>query len=184
MKRTGICLLLALTLLLTGCGGGEKQLAAEFTQKLQSAENVEFTAQLKTEYEDKTAQFKLKFSYEDSCCTVEVLEPELIAGIRAHIKDGESSLEYDGAVLDIGALDARGLCPMSALPLVFEAMRSAYTELAWFEDEVLCLRLVPDDEYTVTLRVDKATLTPEYAEIVYRERTVVYAEISDWEIGE
>lgn len=184
MKRTGICLLLALTLLLTGCGGGEKQLASEFAQQLQAAESVAFTAQLKAEYEDKTANFKLKFSYEDSCCTVEVLEPELIAGIRAHIKDGESSLEYDGAVLDIGALDARGLCPMSALPLVFEAMRCAYTELAWLEDDVLCLRLVPDDEYTVTLRIDKGTLAPAYVEIVYRERAVVYAEIIDWEIGE
>lgn len=184
MKRLSICLLLIAALLLTGCGGDEKQRAEQLSQQLLSAQRVTFTAQVQAEYEDKTAQFKLGFSYENACCTVEVLEPELIAGIKAHIKDGESRLEYDGAVLDIGALNARGLCPMSALPLLFEAMRSAYTELAWYEDETLCIRLVPDDDYTVTLRLDADALTPESAEIVYRERVVVYAKISDWNIGE
>lgn len=183
MKRTAICLPLAIILLLTGCGSDEKQRAAELEERVCAAEEISFTAQLRAEYEDKTARFKLACSYSGSQCLVEILEPEAVAGIKARTADGESELLYDGVILDIGSLDARGLCPMSALPLLLEAMKGAYTELAWYEDDMLCMRLVPDDDYTVTLFADGQTLVPKSAEIVYRERVVAFIEISDWSTG-
>ena len=182
MKRKISALLMITALLLCGCGENEELAFESFREELAGAEELCFTADVQAEYEDKTAAFKLEFSMKDDEYAVKILEPELVAGISAHIKSGETHLEYDGVILDIGVLNDRGLCPMSALPYLADAMKDAYAEMAWTEDELLTVRLVPADDMSVTLWINEDN-EPVNAEISYKEKTVVFVEIDNWEIN-
>ena len=181
MKRRLLILLMILPLLFCGCGNGEELAFEELRQELQNADILSFTADVRAEYEDSTAEFKLAFSMQGDEYTVEILEPELVAGIKARVKSGDTHLEYDGAILDIGKLTDRGLCPMSALPYLTDAMKNAYTDMAWTESGLLTVHLVPSDDMSVTVWIDENN-EPVNAEITYKEKTVVFIEIDDWEM--
>lgn len=182
MKRNITILLAVLCLLLCGCGGNEAAAFESFRSELQNADAISFTASVRAEYEDKTAEFELAFSMADDEYTVEILEPSSVAGIKARVKSGETHLDYDGAILDIGRLTDRGLCPMSALPYLMDALKDSYADLAWTEDGLLTVSLVPSDDMRITLWIDENE--PQNAEITYNEKTVVFIEIDDWEISE
>ncbi len=168
--------------LLCGCADDGKVQLAEFTKIVSSAENISFTACVAAQYDDKTAEFTLVYEQTENGASVSVAEPELLSGIRAELTGEELSLEFDGAILDIGTLDDAELSPMSSLPLIVRAMREGHPELSWVEGDMIAARLVPSDDYVVTLWID-SSLTPRSAEISYKEHTVVMAEISDWVIS-
>jgi len=180
MKRF-IILPLVLCILLSGCSNGEETAFNKFREELIAAESISFTAEVKAEYEDKTAEFTLAFSTENGEYSVEVLEPEIVKGISAHVKSGETHLEYDGVILDIGRLNDRGLCPMSALPYLIDSLKDSYLELAWSEKNLLAVRLVPSDDMSIVLWLEGDV--PVNAEIIYGEKTVVFVTIHDWEIS-
>ena len=98
----------------------------------------------------------------------------MLRGIKANVMGKNLSLEYDGAMLDIGTLDDAELSPMSSLPLIVQAMRNGHLEISWVEDDMLAARIIPADDYVVTLWS---------AEISYKENTVVLVEISDWSVS-
>ena len=55
-----------------------------------------------------------------------ITAPDEVAGITAHITDGQTALEYDGLQLETGPLNSDGLSPMDALSAFFTAMESGY----------------------------------------------------------
>ncbi len=168
--------------LLCGCADDGRAQLAQFVSIVSSSENISFTADVSAQYDDKTAKFTLSYAQTKDGASVSVVQPELLSGIKAHLSGDELSLEYDGARLDIGALDDAELSPMSSLPLIVRAMRDGHTEISWVEGDMIAARLVPSDDYVVTLWID-SSLTPRSAEISYKEHTVVMAEISDWVIS-
>ena len=181
MKRLCLPLLLALTLVLSGCG--QNAAAAkyqDFAEKLLQKETLSFTADVRCEYEDKTVSFTLGYSSDTEGSTVTVIAPELIRGIRAHAKAGETSVEYDGLILDTGPLDDFGLSPMSALPVMVEALRSGYLDSAWEEQGQYAALLIPSDNMNVQVNLDKYTMSPVYAELISDGRVAVFMQISDW----
>ncbi len=181
MKKI-VPLIVCLMMLLCACSDtGEKEFI-EFVGRAACAENISFNADVRTEYDDKTAQFKLRYEQNGESASVEVLEPELLAGIKAMLTGDDLALEYDGAMLDIGTLPDAELSPMSSLPLLARAMKNGHVEITWVEDERIAARIVPADDYAVTLWIN-ASLVPESAEISYKEQSVVFIEISDWRIS-
>ncbi len=180
MKRV-LPFILCLILLCSCADDGKAQLA-EFTGIVSAVENISFTAEVSAQYDDKTAEFVLAYEQTGESSSVSVVKPELLSGIRASLTGSELSLEFDGAVLDIGTLDDAELSPMSSLPLIVRAMREGHLEICWVEGDMIAARLIPSDDYVVTLWID-ASLTPRSAEVSYKERTVVTAEISDWVIS-
>ena len=180
MKR--LCLpLLMICLLLTACGGGAaKSGYEEFAAGLADRADLGFTAKLRCEYEDKTVEFTVGYSEDENGCTVSVLEPKLIAGIKAHAAAGETKLEYDGVILDTGELDSFGLAPMSAAPLMMDALRNGHLESYWQEDGKKVFQLVPSDELTVTVWLEPATMTPMRAELSSEGHVVIYCDIIEW----
>ena len=52
--------------------------------------------------------------------------PESVAGITAHVAQGQTALEFDGLVLETGPLNEVGLSPLDALPAFLTAMQSGY----------------------------------------------------------
>lgn len=181
MKRLYPLALLALCLLLTGCGKNRAlEEVGTFSEKLRSAENLRFTADLRTEYEDKTVSFTLGFTSDTEGCTVTVIEPALIRGISAHVKDGDTKLVFDTVALDTGDLDDFGLSPMSSLPLLVNAMKNGFIDSAWEEGGEYCADIIASDELTAQIRLDKYTLKPTHAELISEGRVKVFADIKDW----
>ncbi len=168
--------------LLCGCADDGRAQFAQFVSIVSSAENISFSADVTAQYGDKTASFSLSYAQTKDGASVSVVQPELLSGIKANLSGGELSLEYDGAVLDIGTLDDAELSPMSSLPLIVRSMRGGHTEISWVEGELIAARLIPSDDYVVTLWIG-SDLTPRSAEISYKEKTIVCAEISDWSIS-
>ena len=182
-KIAAILLALLLIFALCGCGNSEQARFAQFVKTLAEAQDISFTAKLRAEYADMTAQFTLDYVQNADGCTVEITEPKLIAGIRAHVDADGTRLEYEGAVLDIGKLTDDGLTPMSALPLLMRTLREAGADTLWFENELLAVQLMPSDNVTVKLWIDPDDLVPQNAEIAYKGQSVVFVQIENWRIN-
>ena len=181
MKRLYLPLFLAFTLLLGGCGeNAARERFEDFTGELCEKELISFTAELRCEYENKKLDFTLGYEEDGEGCSVTVVAPELIRGIRAHARAGETSVEFDGVVLDTGPLDDYGLSPMSALPLLVKAMKTGYIDSVWEENGEYAALITPDDHLNVQLHLDKYTLRPVYAELISDGKVSVFISIKDW----
>ena len=184
MKK--LCLLLALTLSLlslTGCGR-ERAILSEyedFSKRLSNAETLSFTAQVRAEYEHKTARFTLEYSESGGAGAVTVTAPALIAGIRAQVERNGTKLEYGDVSLDTGDLNDQGLSPMSSLPLLIKALRSVSPESCWQEDGKNVVQLLVDDDLICTVWFGSAGL-PLRAEILSDGRVTVYMDIENFKL--
>ena len=82
--------------------------------------------------------------------TVEVLEPETIAGVRAVLNDTDWSLEFEDASLNVGFLSEEAVRPATCLPRLMSALRDGWlleeNEETW--SEVPCMRLCVDQSGT------------------------------------
>lgn len=182
MKRKVILLLMICLVVLTGCGDNGEKIFLKFAENVGAAGEISFTAKVRAEYSDKTAEFTLDYEQDSEGTEIEIVEPETVKGIKAKVSNDGLSLEYEGAILDIGKLTDRGLSPVSALPLLAGAMKDAHIDLVWTEENLVAARLIPADDTVVTLWIS-SDLVPQNAEITYKDQTLVYIEISDWEVG-
>ena len=169
---------------MSGCGAREFARARDtVAERLAGAECLSFTANLRAEYEHKTARFTLSY-YEDSDGgKVTVLAPQLIAGVTARIEPGSTSLEYDGVCLGTGELDDFGLSPMSSLPMLVQALKDGDVNAVWSEGGCTVLELQSTDELVCTVWFAPEDMTPRQAELRSDGRVKVFAEISDWQEG-
>ena len=183
MKRLIIPILLC-ALLLAACGKnrGAGDYRA-FSERLNSLGSLSFTAQVRAEYEHKTARFGLAYEEDSEGGRVTVLAPELIRGVSARVKPGSSTLEYDSVVLDTGSLDAFGLSPLSSLPAMLRAMRLGHVDSIWEEDGKTVVMLEPDDNLRCSVWFSKPDMRPLRAELITDGRVTVYVEIRDWTEG-
>jgi len=176
MKKTAAAVFLCI--ILCGCAADAVSEFEELRAEVQSAESIEIIAELRSELEDESFTFELQCTSDSEETAVEILSPESIAGISAHIKSGETALCYDGAMLDVGSLSENGLSPMTALPVLINAVKSAYiSSLAKSGDELEAV-LIPDDELTVTLYLLDGA--PARAEISTDGITKVFIQINKW----
>ena len=180
MKRC-VCLLLCLCLLLSGCGENPAEPRfRDFCARLNAAEGLRLTAKLRAEYEDKSVRFTLAYEEDGEGGRVTVLEPELIRGVSARVAPGATTLEYDSVVLDTGSLDAFGLSPLSAIPVLLHALRVGHAESFWEEDGETVLQLAPDDRLLCTVWFETSGMLPRRAELITDGHVAVFMEISDF----
>ncbi|MGI5976670.1 MAG: hypothetical protein ACOX68_03090 [Candidatus Limivicinus sp.] len=181
MKRLYLPLLISLCLLLSGCSDSElKEKCENFSTETSARENLSFTSKLRAEYDNRTNEFILEYSSDPQGCTVRVVSPEIIRGITARAADGETALEFDGLRLDTGELDDFGLSPVSALPLLEDAVCSSYIDSVWEENGEIVEMLIPSDNLSIELHFDKYTMTPVHAEFISGGRVRVFADIKNW----
>lgn len=162
-------LMISLAVLL-GCGSGaaNKQSFESWRGGFAESSEHEITAYVVYLGGDEHNEFKLKYTASGDGAAVEVLEPELIAGVKARVGDRASELEYEGIILDTGGDAAGLLSPMTALPKTVEALKEGHVEGVWFErdedgNDLFVTELQMPDGLMVTLWQKYDTMSPVFA---------------------
>ena len=94
---------------------------------------------------------------------------------------GETELSYGGVVIGAGPLNEDGLTPVSAVPVILQAMAGGHVELLWRDGDDLAARLYAGENSRCTVWLD-GDLTPTHAEIASNGRTVISCGISEWTV--
>ena len=188
--RKGVCVpMIALCLLLAGCGGAEETKAANVRDRYHDMAGCSMTAVVSCAQEDQRWEATLQCEYiPDGESTVEVLEPETIAGVRAKLSDTDWSLEYEGNVLNIGPLSDEEISPVASLPRLMNALRDGWlleeNQEKW--GEVPCLRItvdqsgVQDGKILSTLWLRQDDGTPLRGEISVDGEIILTAEFTSF----
>lgn len=178
MKKRIIPLLLVLALALGGCGNRNEERFNAFASELRAREDLEMTAELRAEFDDRSCRFTLRYADEpDGGCSVEVLEPELIRGVKARMDRDGTKLVYDSVAIDTGEDAEAQLSPMAALPLLVRALREGMLDSAWTEDGNCAVLLVPKDGVSVTVLFDEE-MKPSYAELTQDGKTQLFIDVT------
>ena len=183
MRKGIVSVLMIPLLLLGGCGEREAKLEkgfSSFRESLVAAESVTARADLTADYGGTVADYVLDVAYDGRSTRVTVVEPEIISGVTAEARWGETTIAYDGVMLGAGALDEDGLTPVSAIPAALAAMAGGYVELLWWDGEAIAARLYVSETARCTVWLDAATLAPTAAEISSNGRRVVTCAFADW----
>ena len=160
-----------LMLLLTACGGKEKDLAAELQGQYACVEAATVEADITCHYEDEVRIYTLLCTYTPGSSMVTVISPEELSGISATVEAGMLTLSYEDISLDAGCYSAAAISPVAALPKLMEAAASGYVTEECSEelDERSCLRLscdLQDDTGVVyTTWFDQESILPLHSEI-------------------
>ena len=127
-KLAGGTLLLAL--LLTGCGDRQQQAQQQgvlLRGRYQSMAGWQGTFQVCAQLGEQAYEFALRGSgRQDGETVLTVTQPDWMAGVTARMGQDEAVLEYDGAGMSLGALNAQGLSPIAALPAMLEQVSQGY----------------------------------------------------------
>ncbi|MCR5664215.1 MAG: hypothetical protein K6G17_04950 [Oscillospiraceae bacterium] len=179
MKRL-CCLLICLSLLLCACGSDPSaERWAAFAGELSARRDLRFTARLCAEYPDEALDYTLSYEETAEGCTLRLLEPEALRGLRVSLRPDGTRLSLDELSLDAAPLDAFGLSPASALPALTAALRGGHLESHWTEDGLTVVELTADDALSVQVWLD-GDFIPQRAELRSDGRVAVRCELSDW----
>ena len=176
MKKHFLPFLLILSLLLGGCANKNEERFRSFSEELRGRSDLSVTAEVRAEFDDRSCSFTLRCSEDgEGTCTVEVLEPELIRGVKARMSAGGTKLVYEDVAVDAGGGDA-SLSPMGALPLLLRALREGALDSAWTEKGCCAVSLRPDDGVELTVLFDE-DMKPDYAEVTHEGKGILFIKI-------
>ena len=186
--------MMALCLLLMGCGAGEESAAEALRQPYREMTGCAMTAEVRLSGEDGTVgDFTLRCEYDpEGVTTVEVLAPETAAGVIAEIDGEELTLRYRDLCLGAGTVSSEKLSPMECLPELMAAAREGWllSESRETVGEEPCLRLTLDrtgeegGKIVSTLYLREGDGVPVYGEIAVEGAVVLKAAFTDFTFGE
>ena len=102
-----------------------------------------------------------------------------LPNIRHNYEAIRRSLPAGCRFLGVVKADAYGLSPMSALPLLVEALRHGHADAFWTEEGMDAVELLFDDHARANVWFDGEGL-PCRAELVSDDVVVVSCEINNW----
>lgn len=147
--RRWICVpMIALCLLLCACRTvGTESKTEHLLQPYQEMSGCTMEAEVAcgTGY-DEVFSFTLKCEYTPEESTVEILEPETVAGVRAVLSGDMASLVYKDLCLNVGTLSKENISPMECLPQLMAGLREGWLLEENREDwqGTPCIRLCHD----------------------------------------
>ena len=140
-----------LCLFLVSCSADSPR-AEDILARYENAKGIDITADVTAEFSDRADTYRVHYKYlKDSDCSVEVIEPQSIAGIAATISEKGTVLEFDGAILETGVSNTEKIMPLNAtdklirklaLGNVSEVGREGENCLLVFRDENIEYRAV------------------------------------------
>lgn len=129
MRRWFCVPMMALLLLLAACAGGGagESKTVDFRQRYHDMTGCTMEASVLCGQEGLEWEALLRCEYvPDGESTVEVLEPESIAGVRAVLSDSDWRIEYEDACLNAGGLGSEEISPAACLPRLMNALRDGW----------------------------------------------------------
>ena len=179
--------LLAVLLLLSGCGGTSHDLDRPMAlrSRMLQSQGCRFETEITADYGDSVHIFSM------TCQTntqgdldFAVTEPQTISGITGTIAREEGSLTFTGTALQFDTLVDDQITPVSAPWILTTAMRGGYLTSAGMEDGLL--RVGIDDAYCgEELHVDvwlSEEDLPVKADILYGGRRIVSLNVRNFTI--
>ena len=133
MRRSIVICVLMMTLVLTACGGrvqadDPQEQALAIRAEYLAADGCAATLDVTADYGQRVYTYRVSVTVAGGESVLTVTEPVELAGITARLTDGQSQLEYDGAVLETGPLSPEGLSPLGAVPVLLECARSGFID--------------------------------------------------------
>ncbi|SMC45582.1 hypothetical protein [Papillibacter cinnamivorans] len=175
----------------SGCTGGSPgEKTRQVRETYTGAEGFVMTAKVTADYGERVYEYTLRYTYvKDGDGQIEVLEPELIAGIQAVVREDGLELIYDGASLETGRLSGDGLTPMDALPAMVRAWKewAATEEGAETLGKTKTLRITFEtessdgDPIVHSAWFDEESYIPLQAETSVEDFTVIRCEVTEFE---
>ena len=162
---------------LAGCGAEREEAQFEDFRASLTDAAVTVTAEVTARDGDDVTAFTLRCAETPDGCDVEVLAPEALAGVRAHVTEDGAEMTFEDLILPMPQA-AGAVSPLQALPLVLRAARTGHLDLVWQEDGLVC-QLIPDDATAVRLYLNKDH-TPTAAEIDVDGHTSVFCAVTAW----
>ncbi|WP_325199733.1 hypothetical protein [Oscillibacter sp.] len=185
--------MMTLLLLLSACGGvgvgeGEAR-TADLRDRYHDMTGCAMEAVVSCDQEGLAWEAELRCEYVPGGeSTVEVLSPEIIAGVRAVLSDTDWRLEYEDASLNAGTLSDEEISPAACLPRLMSALRDG-----WLLEEnreewngAPCLRLtvdqtgVKDGKILSTVWLNLADGTPVRGEIAVDGEIILTADFTSF----
>ena len=165
--RLGKCVpMIALCLLLSGCGGTEE--TVDLRDRYHDMQGCSMEAVVSCTQDGLVWEAELRCEYVPGGeSAVEVLSPETIAGVKAVLDESGQRLEYEGDSLNAGTLSEEEISPAACLPRLMSALRDGWlleeNEEAW--NDIPCVRVTVDQSgkqdgkilSTIWLRQDDGT---------------------------
>ena len=175
---------LMMTLLLTGCGGAApERRMEELKQNLSDADSISLTAEVTATLEHEVFACTLDCTAKPDAVTVIVRAPESIAGIRAVVDASGSRIEYGDISLGVGG-QADIPAPVTALPLLLNALKSGSTLRTWTEREgereIVVREYYLTDDTSLAVWLDAETLCPLHAEFRHGGAVTIRCEITQF----
>ena len=171
MHRLAICALFLLLLFFSFSACSTEQPAQERLLELREmfqGADQRFFAHITADYGDRVYHFTLRF--DSAQRTLEVLDPEIIAGVIIGISEGGTTLHFEGAELDTGPLTEDGLSPMAALPVIVLQWKEGHITDAHYETvngtNAVVMTTQISDSVRHTTWFDRETGIPMKAEIL------------------
>jgi outer membrane lipoprotein-sorting protein len=189
-KAAFLALMIALCLSLFACGGksGTDGLAEEIKKEYSETENMTLIISVRADYGSRVYDYKLRCEVKDDEMDIEVIEPEGIKGLKAHVSEEGIGLEYEGTTLDTGELFGKGLSPIEAIPIMLNAWKSGYItetrneKIKKTETIAVTFDLKPADsekDLLHTVWFDKESHLPVKAELLYGGYRVIDCEFGN-----
>jgi hypothetical protein len=172
-------------LLLASCSAQSKgqELALDIRASLIKAEKLELTTSVKADYGDRVYNFSYKYAGNADKGEIEITAPASIAGLKAEVSVSGGTLQYDGTVLDTGAVTKDGLSPAEAIPVLISQWQSGYISGCNYEKlgDQSTLAVTTDITETVSQRTwfDVKTRLPVRAELSENGKMVVACEFEN-----
>lgn len=187
MRRAVLFVLMISLALLAGCGNTAKQdeeRVEQFRQQLSQALVITVTAEIRADYGDTVAEFVVACTAQGDEISIEIVQPEMVAGVKARLTGEDARLEYEDIILDAGVVTSDDMSPVSALPSIIASLKEGYLKATWRESEgddlYLVAQMTVSDSVMQAMWFSYPDMIPKYCEIRSGEHVTVYCAFTDW----
>ncbi len=175
MQQRLFAALMIFPILLAACGAsGDESKVTDFCEALQN-QTVSCEAEILSRVGGESETFTLACAESEQGSELTLLAPETLSGVTAHV-GADASLSFDGLVIPV---PAEGLSPLTAVPVLLDALRCGHLDLVWREGDALTAQFIQTDDLAVRVYFSPDGL-PAAASLIEGGAETITCTITQW----